>query len=227
MTPTPHIPASPILGVILAGGLGRRIGGDKALIPLNGQPLIAHVRDRLAPQVAALVVNANGDAARLGFLGLPVIADSVPDHPGPLAGVLAGLEHAAAHGYGAIITVPTDCPFLPVDLAARLAAAIPPDSPSDGPSDGLSDGPPAIICAASGGRRHPVAALWPVAVAADLRTALVDEGVRRMERAMDRHPVVTVAFADTSPDPFFNINTADDLLTAARWGANHTANRKL
>lgn len=218
MTPAPHIPAPHILGVILAGGLGRRIGGDKALIPLNGQPLIAHVRDRLAPQVAALVVNANGDAARLAFLGLPVIADSVPDHPGPLAGVLAGLEHAAAHGYSAIVTVPTDCPFLPADLTARLAAAAP------------SIGSSAIICTASGGRRHPVAALWPVAVAADLRTALVDEGVRRMERAMDRHPVVTVAFDDNPPDPsfpdrffpdpFFNINTADDLLTAARWGAS-------
>lgn len=197
--------APDILGVILAGGLGRRIGGDKALIPLADRPLIAHVRDRLAPQVAALVVNANGDAARLAFLGLPVIADGVPDHPGPLAGVLTGLEHAAAHGHTAIITAPTDCPFLPTDLVARLAAAIP------------SGGPPSIICAASGGRRHPVAALWPVALAADLRTALVDQGIRRMEQAMDRHPVVTVPFADTPPDPFFNVNTADDLLTAAQW----------
>lgn len=192
--PTHKIPD--LACVILAGGLGRRIGGDKALVTLAGRPLIAHVRDRMAPQVAALAVNANGDAGRLAFLALPILPDTVADFPGPLAGILAAMEWAAVLGHAAVLTVPTDCPFLPADLAGRLAAA----------------GWARPVCATFVGRRHPTVALWPTVLAPALRAALVDEGMRRLEAALDRFDGREVVFdAYGADDPFFNVNTPADL----------------
>lgn len=191
-----------IPAVILAGGAGRRLGSvDKALVMLGSQPLIAHVAARLERQVAALAISANGDPDRFGRLGLPVLPDATPDRPGPLAGLLAGLDwvravHPAARR---LLTVPVDCPFLPPDLAARLAAA------------GSED---AVVMAASGGRRHPVIALWPVKLAAALQAGLADGSLRKVEAfgAAGSHAVVEWPAAPF--DPFFNVNTAADLATA-------------
>ncbi|MDZ5648841.1 molybdenum cofactor guanylyltransferase MobA [Nitrospirillum sp. BR 11828] len=201
MSETTHI-----LGLILAGGLARRFGGgegqavDKARLTLAGRPLLAHVRDRLAPQVAALALNANGDPARYRDQGLPILADDVPGHPGPLAGVLAGLDYARAHGpYTHVLSVPADCPFLPRDLAARLVARAAPDG---------------VAIAASAGQRHPVVALWPVALAAPLRQALVTEGLRKVGAFLARQPLAEVDFTAQPVDPFFNVNTPDDLAAA-------------
>jgi molybdopterin-guanine dinucleotide biosynthesis protein A len=173
---------------------------DKALCALGGEPLLRHVVRALAPQVAALALNANGDPGRFASFGLPVIPDDLPTRPGPLAGLLAGMDWtarmlpAATH----VVTVPADAPFLPADLVARLGAA--------GPA-------PAV--AASRGRLHPVAGLWPMALAADLRRALVQDGVRKVEVWAERAGATTVAWADGPVDPFFNINTPEDLARAA------------
>jgi molybdopterin-guanine dinucleotide biosynthesis protein A len=191
------------MGAILAGGLSRRMGTEKALLPLAGRPLVAWVADRLASQVDGLLVNANGDPARFAALGLPVVADAVPGHPGPLAGILAALDWARLHrpSAGAVLTVPTDCPFLPTDLADRLG-------------DALAKGAPAAV-AASGGRRHPVTGLWPVELAEALRAALVVEGLRRVEQWVERCGGVAVDFPSGPADPFLNVNSPDDLALAA------------
>ncbi|HKM62211.1 MAG TPA: molybdenum cofactor guanylyltransferase MobA [Acidisphaera sp.] len=188
-------------GVILAGGAARRMGGvDKALLPLGGRKLLAHVIARLAPQVSVLAVNANGEPARFAAFGLPVIGDNVPDRPGPLAGVLAAMEWAAAAGAVRVLTVPADAPFLPADLASRFDLAL--------------AGREAIAIAASGGRTHFVAASWPVALASDLRAAL-GRGERKVETFQDRYTRVMASWDVANGDPFFNVNTPDDLRTAA------------
>ncbi len=188
-----------IVGVILAGGLATRFGGgDKGLWPIAGRPMLARVVDRLGPQVDRLLLNANGDPARFAALGLPVVADSVPDFPGPLAGILAGMDRAAAEGAQAIVTVAGDTPFFPTDLVARLRAS----------------GAPlafAVTPGATGRRRHPVFALWPVALRKDLRTALA-AGTRRVAEWAARHGAAEVAFPDEAA--FFNVNTRDDLARA-------------
>jgi len=187
--------------VLLAGGRGRRMGGtDKALLTLAGRPMLAHVRDRISRQVHAMVINANGDPARFAALGLPVIPDTIPEFPGPLAGVLAGMRWAAAHHPAAadILSVPTDTPFLPADLAVRLCA----------------QRRQPIAVAASAGRLHPVVALWPVALADALEAAL-RAGERKVQAWMRRQGLSEVAFTvPASGDPFANINTPDDLLAA-------------
>jgi molybdopterin-guanine dinucleotide biosynthesis protein A len=183
--------------VVLAGGQGRRLGGiDKALLPLAGRPLVGHVLDRLRPQAAPLAINANGDPVRFSAFGLPVLADEAPDFPGPLAGILAALRWASALGAARVLTAPCDTPFLPRDLVARLAAG-----------DAAT-----IACAASGGRTHPVVALWPVALRDELVGAL-RTGMRKVEAWSSRHPRVLVAFPD---DPFLNVNTADEAAAAER-----------
>jgi molybdopterin-guanine dinucleotide biosynthesis protein A len=174
---------------------------DKARLTLAGRPLLAHVCARLEPQVAALALNANGDPTRYRDQGLPILADSVPGHPGPLAGVLAGLEHAAREGaHTHVLSVPADCPFLPRDLAARLAADVAPDG---------------VACATSNGQRHPVVALWPVGLAGRLRQALVEEDLRKVGAFLARQPLALVDFPVQPPvqpiDPFFNVNTPGDL----------------
>ena len=194
-----------VVGLLLAGGQSRRMGGgDKALRPLGGIPLIDRVIERLRPQVNALVLNVNGDPARFARLGLPVAADSVPGFAGPLAGVLAGLDWAFSHRSDCpyVVSVATDAPFLPIDLVTRLAR-------------GLDEASADIACAASGGRAHPVFGLWPVRLRYDLRRALVDQAIRKVDLWTARHRLTTVPFADHPVDPFFNANRPEDLETAA------------
>jgi molybdenum cofactor guanylyltransferase len=192
-------------GVLLAGGLARRMGGgDKPLRTVAGRPLLDLVVERMRSQVSALVLNANGDPARFATYGLPVVADTVPDNPGPLAGVLAGLDWAAEHCAGSplVVSVPTDAPFLPADLVARMEAQM--------TAEGAD-----LACAASGGQAHPVIGLWPVRLRHDLRHALVDEGIRKVDVWTARYRLAIVAFSDRPVDPFFNANRPEDLAAAA------------
>jgi molybdenum cofactor guanylyltransferase len=202
--------ATEVVGTILAGGLARRMGGgDKGLIRVSGEPILKHVTDRLKPQVDALILNANGDPARFGAFGLPVSPDPVEGYPGPLAGVLAGLEWTARErgGAGFVVTAAGDTPFLPRDLVARLMAAMVAEDAE-------------MAVAASGGRSHPVFALWPVRLAEPLRRAIVEEDIRKVDRFTARYRVATAAFADQPIDPFFNINAPEDLVEAERlWAA--------
>ncbi|MGH7038104.1 MAG: molybdenum cofactor guanylyltransferase MobA [Stellaceae bacterium] len=189
------------VGLLLAGGQSRRMGGgDKMLRELAGVPLLAHVIARLRPQVEALVLNANGDPARFAAFGLPVVGDSIAGFAGPLAGVLAGLDWTAAHrpDCSHVLSVATDTPFLPRDLAARFVAA-------------LTETGVDLICAASSGRAHPVFGLWPVRLREDLRRAVVEEGVRKVDQWTARYRLVAVAFPDAPIDPFFNANRPADL----------------
>jgi molybdenum cofactor guanylyltransferase len=194
-----------VVGLLLAGGQSRRMGGgDKALRLLEGIPLLERVIERLRPQVEALVLNANGDPLRFARFALPVAADSVPGFAGPLAGVLAGLDWAASHRPDCpyVVSVATDAPFLPVDLVARL-------------TEGLDEVHADLACAASGGRSHPVFGLWPVRLRDDLRRAVVDHGIRKVDLWTARHKLTTVPFADQPVDPFFNANRPEDFETAA------------
>ncbi len=205
MTAAPEGIAADTLAVVLAGGLARRMGGgDKPLRLLGGRPLLDHVLDRVAPQVAAVVLNANGDPARFAAHGLPVVADGVPDFPGPLAGVLAALDWAAAARPDLpwVLSVPGDCPFLPRDLAARLHAAR------------SAAGVP-LACARSDGRTHPPIGLWPVALREALRTAL-SAGERKIDRWTARHGVAHADWPAAPLDPFFNANAPEDLAEAER-----------
>ena len=193
-----------IPGIILAGGRATRMGGgDKGLKLVGGRRLIDHVIARLAPQCGPLALNANGDPARFIDLGLPVLPDSLPDHPGPLAGVLAGLDWACEQGGEAIVTAAADTPFFPTDLVARLRAAA-------GPS-GLALA--ATRDAAGKPRRQPTFGLWPAALRHDLRAALKG-GLRKIVHWTDQHEAGTAAFADTPFDPFFNVNTPEDIIEA-------------
>jgi len=196
-----------IVGLLLAGGLSRRMGGgDKALRLLGGKTLLDHVIDRMRPQVAALVLNANGDPSRFARFGLPVVPDSVEGFAGPLAGILAGLDWAAANrpDCAHIVSVATDAPFLPVDLVARLAR-------------GMANAGAELACAASGGQTHPVIGLWPVNLREALREAVVAEGIRKVDQWTARYRLAVVAFPDEPPgvDPFFNANRPEDLDRAA------------
>lgn len=195
-----------VVGLLLAGGLSRRMGGgDKSLRPLDGQPVLQRVIERARPQVSTLLLNANGDPGRFASFGLPVLADVVPDHAGPLAGVLTGLEWAAVHRPDCpwLLSIATDTPFFPLDLAERLLAAT------------VAEGT-ALACAASGGRTHPVFGLWPVALAGVLREALVVEGLRRTDAWTARYPLAVVDFPVGAVDPFFNANRPEDLAEAER-----------
>jgi molybdopterin-guanine dinucleotide biosynthesis protein A len=195
-----------VVGVLLAGGLSRRMGGgDKCLRPLGGRPLLAHVIERAAPQVDALVLNANGDPARFAAFGLPVAADLVEGFAGPLAGVLTGLEWARAHRPETrwVASIASDTPFFPRDLVARLRAAV--------AAEGAE-----LACARSGGRTHPVFGLWPTALAGELRRALVEEGTRKIDAWTARHRLAMVEFTVAGLDPFFNANRPEDLAEAER-----------
>ena len=192
-------------GVILAGGLARRMGGgDKPLRAVGGRSILDRVIDCASPQTRALALNANGDPARFAPWGLPVVGDTVEGFAGPLAGVLAGMDWAAqtCPDAGFILSVAADCPFLPNDLAARLEAA------------GEADAD--IAVAASGGQAHPVIALWRVSLREDLRHALTVENMRKIDRWTARHKVVTVEWAVDPVDPFFNANTPEDVELAER-----------
>lgn len=194
------------LGVILAGGQATRMGGgDKGLLRLGGQTLLARVIDRLAPQVAGLALNANGDPTRFARTGLPVLADSIPGFAGPLAGVLAGLDWAAGKGADAIVTAAADTPFFPGDLVPQLLLS----------GEGMDN--PLVLAAtpdpARGSIRHPTFGLWPVALRDDLREAL-QGGLRKVVIWTEQHGGREALFPVTTFDPFFNVNTPDDLARA-------------
>ncbi len=196
--------APPTLGLVLAGGLARRMGGgDKARIKIGGRTILSRVLDCLAPQCRRTIINANGDSARFADTGLPIVADSVPDFAGPLAGILAGLDWAAAHApqIEELLSVPGDCPFLPNDLLARLHAAR------------RAAGTP-LACARSGEWRHPVVGLWPVALREDLRRAVTREGLRKIEIWTARHGIAIADWRNEPVDPFFNVNTPEDAARA-------------
>jgi molybdenum cofactor guanylyltransferase len=193
-------------GVILAGGLSRRMGGgDKCLRPLGGRPILARIVERARPQVDALVLNANGDPARFAAFGLPVAADSVEGFVGPLGGILAGLDWAAASAPQCrwLASFAGDAPFLPLDLVARFLSAV--------TAEGAD-----LAVATSGGQTHPVFGLWRVDLREALRRALVDEQIYKVDRWTARYKVVAVDFATTPVDPFFNANRPEDLAEAER-----------
>ncbi len=197
---------SGVAGVLLAGGLSRRMGGgDKCLLKLGGRTLLEHVIERARPQVSALVLNANGDPARFTSYGLPVAADAVKGFAGPLAGVLTGLEWAARNAPGCrwVASFATDAPFLPTDMVQRMV-------------DALAAECAEMACAASGGRAHPVFGLWPVSLADALRRALVAEEVRKVDVWTARYRLTQVDFPAEPIDPFFNANRPEDLKTAER-----------
>jgi molybdenum cofactor guanylyltransferase len=194
----------PTLGLVLAGGLARRMGGgDKARIAIGGATILDRVLACLTPQCTQLVINANGDPARFADTKLPVVADSVPDFAGPLAGILAGLDWTAAHAEQCewVVSVPGDCPFLPRDLVARLHAAR------------IAAGTP-LACARSGEWRHPVVGLWPVALREDLRHALTADGLRKIEIWTARHSIAIADWPAEPIDPFFNVNRPQDAAQA-------------
>ncbi|MEA2906639.1 MAG: molybdenum cofactor guanylyltransferase [Alphaproteobacteria bacterium] len=200
----------PSLGLVLAGGLARRMGGgDKARLRIGGATILQRVLARLTPQCSAVILNANGDPARFADTRLPVIADGIPGFAGPLAGILAGLDWAAAHAPEAatLVSVPGDCPFLPADLVSRLhgarrAAGLP------------------LACARSGEWRHPVVGLWPVALRDDLRAAVTVEDLHKIEIWTARHGVAIADWPAAPVDPFFNVNTPADLAEAERIAAH-------
>jgi molybdopterin-guanine dinucleotide biosynthesis protein A len=209
MTPDPAIP--PTFGAVLAGGRARRLdGGDKTLRTVAGRAVLTRLIDRLAPQVVQLILNANDDPQRFAAFKLPVVSDSLPDHPGPLAGVLAALDWTASSDptIAWVITVPGDAPFLPRDLVARLHVERRRENAF-------------CACAVSLGRTHPVVTLWPVAVRGELRDAVVLHGIRKVDLFTRRYPCATVEWPAVPVDPFFNINTPTDLTEADRLARIH------
>ena len=199
-----EIPPTP--GVLLAGGLARRMGGgDKPMRTIRGRTILDRVIARLQPQCDGLILNANGDPARFAAFGLPVIPDTVQDFPGPLAGILAALDWTAANRPDAewILSAAADCPFLPRDLVARLHQAR------------IAEGAELAV-AASGGQTHPVIGLWSVSLREQLRHALVVEDIRKIDRWTARFHLATVSWPAAPLDPFFNANTMDDIAEAER-----------
>ncbi|MEM9716384.1 MAG: molybdenum cofactor guanylyltransferase MobA [Pseudomonadota bacterium] len=191
-----------IPAVILAGGASRRMGGGvKPLLDLNGRPMISHVIERLKPQTTQIAINANaGDFAPFGY---PLVTDSIPDRPGPLAGILAALDWASAQGAADVVTLAGDTPFFPDDLIDGLMA-------------GRGDAPAAMAATREGDRlfSQSVFGLWSTDLADDLRAA-INSGTRKVLDWSEPAGCVLVEF-DASDDPFFNINTPDDLDVAAK-----------
>ncbi|PWB79357.1 MAG: molybdenum cofactor guanylyltransferase MobA [Methylocystaceae bacterium] len=192
---------SDCFGIILAGGLARRMGGvDKPLIEIGGAPILSYVVRRLAPQCVSLALNANGDPGRFASFGLPIVTDEVEGFAGPLAGVLAGLDYAAANfpNVSLVVSVPADTPFIPHDLVARLESAR--------AATGAE-----IAVASSGARAHHAVALWPVALREALRHALVDEDIRRVSSFIERYRHALAHWRNEPFDPFFNVNRPEDV----------------
>jgi molybdopterin-guanine dinucleotide biosynthesis protein A len=194
----------PTLGLVLAGGLARRMGGgDKAFLKIGGKTILERALARFRPQCTGLILNANGDPKRFDGYNLPVVADDIPDFAGPLAGILAGLDWAEKNAPHIewIASVPGDCPFLPHDLVPLLHAARIKEAK-------------ALACARSGDWRHPVAGIWPVTLRTDLRHALAEEGLHKIEVWTGRHGVAIAEWPNKPIDPFFNVNTPEDLAKA-------------
>jgi molybdopterin-guanine dinucleotide biosynthesis protein A len=189
------------LGLVLAGGLARRMGVDKAFVEVGARTLLARAAERLGAQCDAVAVNANGDAARYAAVGARVIADSISGNPGPLAGVLAGLEFAREGGFDFVVSLPVDTPFAPEDLVARLRL-----------SRETAEASIAVAC--SGGQKHHAVALWPVLLADDIRHALTVERQNSVGRFCARYSVACADWPVTPFDPFFNVNTPEDVATA-------------
>jgi molybdopterin-guanine dinucleotide biosynthesis protein A len=205
------VTAPPTLGLVLAGGLARRMGGgDKARIKIGSASILRRVLACLSPQCSRVIINANGDATRFADTGLPVVADSVPDFAGPLAGILAGLDWAAQNTPNLewLVSVPGDCPFLPKDLVTRLHEA-------------RDTANVRLACARSGEWRHPVVGLWPIKLREDLRHALVDENLHKIELWTARHGIAIAAWPTTPIDPFFNVNTPKDVAQAEAIAAKY------
>ena len=197
------------LGVLLAGGLARRMGGgDKPMRTIGGRTILERVIARLTPQCSGLILNANGDPARFAGFGLQVVADDVPGFPGPLAGILAALDWTAANRPETewVLSAAGDCPFLPRDLVARLHEARERSNAQ-------------LAVAASGDQSHPVIGLLRVALLGELRHALVVEDLRKIDRWTARYPLATVTWPTEPLDPFFNANTVEDVAEAERLAA--------
>lgn len=195
-----------VAGVLLAGGLSRRMGGgDKNLRTLGGRTILERIVATARPQVGPLVLNANGDPARFAAFGLPVAADVVEGYAGPLAGVLTGMEWAKANAPGAVwlASFATDAPFIPADLVARLLTAV--------EAEGAD-----LACARSDGQDHPVFGLWPLRLADDLKRAMVEEGMRKVDAWTGRYRLAVAEFGVEPVDPFFNTNRPEDLEEAER-----------
>lgn len=185
-----------VAGVILAGGRSSRMGGqNKALARIDGTTLLQHVLDRLSPQVETIAINAN---VPIPGQELPVLRDATSTFDGPLAGVLAGLKWARSQGFDRLVTVAVDTPFFPADLVQRLGAA----------------DPARIALARSDMRDHPVFAMWPVAAIDELEGFLERGETRRVMSFLENYGYAAVDFPDDPFDPFFNVNTPDDLLKA-------------
>lgn len=209
---TTSIPATsvpPTLGVLLAGGLARRMGGgDKPMRTIGGRTILERVIARLKPQCSGVILNANGDPARFAAFGLQVVADDLPGFPGPLAGILAALDWTAANRPEIewVLSAAGDCPFLPRDLVARLHEA-------------RAQANAQLAVAASGDQSHPVIGLWRVALRDELRHALVVEDLRKIDRWTARYPLATATWPTEPLDPFFNANTVEDIAEAERLAA--------
>jgi molybdenum cofactor guanylyltransferase len=198
--------APPTLGVLLAGGLSRRMGGgDKPFKLLGGRTLLERAVGRLRPQCIELILNANGDPARFFETRLTVVQDGIPNFAGPLAGILAALDWTATRRPAIewVVSAAADSPFLPHDFVPRLHAAR------------MHAGTP-LACARTGGRTHPVNGLWSVELRNDLRRALIDEDMRKIDLWTARHGIAVADWTSNPFDPFFNINTPDDLAEAAQ-----------
>jgi molybdopterin-guanine dinucleotide biosynthesis protein A len=196
----------PIVGVILAGGRAERMGGgDKCLRAVGGRTILARVIERARPQVDVLVLNANGDPERFASYGLPMAPDKIPDFAGPLAGVLAGMEWAAANRPQArhIATVPADGPFVPRDLVKRLAEVLVAEDAE-------------LATVACGTQTYPVVGLWPVRFRQPMRDALMTEGVHKVDVWTRRFRRAVASFPASPIDPFFNANTPEQLAEAER-----------
>jgi molybdopterin-guanine dinucleotide biosynthesis protein A len=198
-----------VAGVVLAGGLARRMGGgDKALLEVAGETLLGRVIARLTPQVDEIVLNANGDPTRFARFGLPVVADTVEGFAGPLAGILAGMRWAAAKGYTHVASAAGDTPFFPADLVARLAEAV------------ETSGDPIALAATNDPERglseHPTFGLWPVDLADNLEEALTVGNMRKIIVWTSRHGCARAVFDEGADYPFFNVNTPEDIVEAER-----------
>jgi molybdopterin-guanine dinucleotide biosynthesis protein A len=204
---TIEIPPTP--GVLLAGGLARRMGGgDKPMRTIAGRTILERVIARLEPQCDGIILNANGDPGRFAAFGLTVVADNVPDFPGPLAGILAALDWVGANRPGVewMLSAAADCPFLPRDLVARL-------------HQGRAAEKAQLAVAVSGGQTHPVIGLWRVGLREELRRALVKDAIRKVDRWTARYPLAAVSWSKEPLDPFFNANTVEDIAEAERLAA--------
>ena len=199
-----------VVGCVLAGGLSRRMGVEKAFIPIGGEPLIQHVMSRLDRQVGQTILNANGDAFRFNSIFQRIVPDSIVGAIGPLAGVLTGLEWARDNVPYAnwVMTVACDSPFIPRDVVKKLGAAI--------EAEGAD-----MACATSGGRKHPVCALWPVRLVDELHSAILNDEVRKVDLWTANYKLVEVDYPTKPYDPFFNANKPDDIVKAQKILLDH------